>query len=251
MASVTTREVPPYGTERTEFSPAFPRISWGAVFAGAVVALGIWAMLYALGLAVGMAVLDPDDPGTVKSSGIFTGIWGLITPLAALFVGGVVAARCSGVIRRLDGAIHGLVVWGLATVAGAWLVANLLSTLVTGAASVGRTALETGDDVARTDRTAQETVKGSMARAEQASEELRRGMTGTSPPARRDAIEAAEESGKAFGGMFGALFLGLIASIAGGFVGFKTTTGRREAGRMATAPTETAPPLATQREAYP
>src|SRR5688500_12764152 len=93
------------------------RLSWGAIFAGAVAALGVWMMLYALGLALGLSSLDPNDPNTLKSSGAFTGIWGLITPLAALFVGGMVAGRGAGIVTKLGGAIHGLVVWGLTALA--------------------------------------------------------------------------------------------------------------------------------------
>src|SRR5688572_3021289 len=82
METVTTKGVPLTGTELDE-SAAHPRVSWGAIFAGTVVALGVWAMLYSLGLAVGLATLDPNDPSTLKSSGIFTGIWGMIAPLLA------------------------------------------------------------------------------------------------------------------------------------------------------------------------
>src|SRR5687768_3322745 len=35
------------------------RIRWGAVFGGAVASLGIWALLYAFGLAIGLSSIDP------------------------------------------------------------------------------------------------------------------------------------------------------------------------------------------------
>ena len=141
MANVGTREVPLSESELVE-STTHPRISWGAVFAGAVVALGIWAMLFALGLAVGLISLDPGDPSTLRSSGLFAGIWGMVAPLVALFVGGLVASRSAGVLRRVDAGIHGLVMWGLSTVTGAWLVGSFMATLIGGAASLGRSAFE-------------------------------------------------------------------------------------------------------------
>jgi len=249
METVTTREVPVTGTEVVE-STAHPRVSWGAVFAGTVVALGVWAMLYALGLAVGLAALDPSDPGTLKSSGIFTGIWGIIAPLVALFVGGVVAARCAGVTRRLDGAIHGLVMWGLSTVVGAWMIGTFMVSLLSGAAAMGRTALESGA------RQGREAVQAPMAKAREALDELR---GGSAAPGRRgatrgqqQALAAAEESGKAFGGVFGALLLGMITAVVGGVVGVRTRRrGRKEVVTTTPVTPPPAPPLTTQREAYP
>lgn len=121
--------------------PAMPRISWGAILGGTFSALGIWALLYAFGLAVGMSSVDPDNVRSLKGSGVFAGIWGVLAPLLALFVGGVVAGRLSGVFGRGQGALHGLIMWGLATVAGAYVVAMVISTVVAGA---GRLAVEAG-----------------------------------------------------------------------------------------------------------
>ncbi len=36
------------------------RIAWGGIFGVAVAALGIWALLYALGLALGLSSIDQD-----------------------------------------------------------------------------------------------------------------------------------------------------------------------------------------------
>jgi hypothetical protein len=134
------------GGDVLSFPPA--KMSWGAIFGGAVAALGVWMMLYALGLALGLSSLDPRDPSTLKSSGAFTGIWGLVTPLVALFVGGMVAGRGAGIVTKVGGAIHGVVVWGLTTLAGVWLLVNLVTALVGGAAAVGKTAVQAGTGVA-------------------------------------------------------------------------------------------------------
>ena len=95
-----------------------------------------------LGLAMGLSSIDSNDPGSsLKASSIFTGIWGLIVPLIALFVGGMVASRGAGVTTKMNGALHGLVMWGLTTLAGAWLLTNIISTVVGGVASVGKTSV--------------------------------------------------------------------------------------------------------------
>jgi hypothetical protein len=111
-----------------------PRISWGAVIAGTLVSIGIWVLLYAVGLALGLSSVDRGDVGSLRAAGIGTGIWGLIAPLIALFIGGVVAARESGVAKRSDGAIHGMVLWSLTTVLGMVLVGSVISSVAGGAA---------------------------------------------------------------------------------------------------------------------
>lgn len=127
-----------------ELTAAHPHISWGAIFGGVFASLGLWLLLYVFGLAVGLSRLDPNDPGTLKSSGIFTGVWGLVAPLVALFVGGLVAGRASGVPSHGEGATHGFVMWGLTTVAGVAMVAMALAATVSGVASAGKAALQAG-----------------------------------------------------------------------------------------------------------
>src|SRR3954451_21808678 len=112
--------------------PAKPRISWGAVFGGAFAALGIWLLLYAFGLAIGLSSVDPNDPGSVKGSGIFTGVWSGVAPLIALFIGGLVAGHLAGIFSRGYGALHGLVMWGLVAVSGAFMVVAIISSVVAG-----------------------------------------------------------------------------------------------------------------------
>jgi hypothetical protein len=124
-------------------------VRWGAIFAGTVTALGLWALLYTLGLALGLSSINPADAGSAKSSGVFTGIWGLLSPLIALFVGGIVAGRGAGAQTRPSGGVHGLVMWGLTTLMGIWLLSNAVSSVAGGLFSVGKTAVQaTGATVA-------------------------------------------------------------------------------------------------------
>jgi hypothetical protein len=133
---------PVLGVERVE------RISWGAILGGAVTALAVGALLYALGLALGLSALDPNDPESFRASSIFTGIWSLVTAFIALFVGGLVASREAGWITRTGGAIHGLVMWGLTTVGGALVLFSLLTQAISGAAALGKTAIKAGANAA-------------------------------------------------------------------------------------------------------
>jgi hypothetical protein len=144
MATETLHSEAAPSQERTVVSGIPARISWGAIFAGAFATIGIWATLYAFGLATGLSSVNPDHPGSIRASGIFTGIWSLVSPWIALFIGGIVAGRAAGPVTKGGGALHGFVMWGLTTVAGAWLLANLLGALVGGIASAGKAAAQAG-----------------------------------------------------------------------------------------------------------
>lgn len=253
-------------------------LSWSAIFGGVVAALGIWALLYAFGLAVGLSAINPNDPSSAKGSGIFGGVWGVFVPLVALFVGGGIAGRGAGLINRGGGAIHGLVVWGVTTLFGAFLVGNLIMSTIGGLAQVGAGAVKSGGallgqqggsaakafgldandalnpinqrlrvegkpevtsdqlqaatkDVVqssvRTGNLDRETLVSAITRetrlSRQDAEELAGRINSQFENAARTvqtgALQAADTTGKAFWGVFGALLLGLIASIVGGMVG--------------------------------
>lgn len=117
------------------------KLSWSAILGGAFVALGVWILLYSLGLALGLSSVDPNDPGSARSAGIGTGIWSLIAPLIALFAGGYVASRTAGGLDKAGGALHGAVLWGLTTLAGTILMGMAISSLMGAVFSVGKTAV--------------------------------------------------------------------------------------------------------------
>ena len=106
------------------------RVSWGAIFAGVVVALVVQVLLTMLGVGIGVATLDPgagDNPA-VSTFSIATGIWYVLSGIIAAFAGGYIAARMSGKTVATTGALHGLTSWAFTTL----LVLYLLSTAVGG-----------------------------------------------------------------------------------------------------------------------
>ncbi len=113
------------------------RISWGAIFAGAVIALAIGLMLNTLGAAVGAMLADtsmrhgPD----ASSFGIGAAAWLLISNLIALAIGGYTAARLSGTADGTDGTLHGLAVWAATLLVSAILLGNLIAGVATTAIS--------------------------------------------------------------------------------------------------------------------
>jgi len=113
------------------------KVSWSAIIAGLVVALGAWVFLSVLGLALGLSQVDPNAPATLRSAGMIAGIWSVIVPIVALLLGGLVAARTAGVVSRPTGAIHGVVLWALMTVASLTMVGLALRGMVSTAIAAG------------------------------------------------------------------------------------------------------------------
>lgn len=120
-------------------APVAPVMRWGAIFAGTFVAAGMWLLLHVLGMAVGLSAINPEDMGTLRGVGIGAGIWTLIAPIIALLVGGLATGRLAGPLDRMTGAIHGAIIWTLATVASISLLWTMLSSIVGGAFVAGAT----------------------------------------------------------------------------------------------------------------
>lgn len=117
--------------DQTEVGPLIgPRVRWGGVTSGFVVALGIMLLMTALGMAIGItAVGDPraatDD--TATGMGIGAAIWAALTLLLAYFLGGMVATRVTNRPDRGGAVIHGAMVWTLTSVFLLWLLAQGIS----------------------------------------------------------------------------------------------------------------------------
>ena len=95
---------------------AHPLISWGAVFAGVVVAVVLGAFLNILGLAIGATVANPFRLTDAGAAGLTLGggLWIVFANAFALQVGAFVAARSARFPDHHKGALIGLTVWGLA-----------------------------------------------------------------------------------------------------------------------------------------
>src|SRR5690606_27787185 len=120
------------------------RISWGAILAGAVAALSVQLLLTLLGLSIGLWAVDPaQGQEGFQGLGIGAAIWALITFIIALYVGGWIAGRMSGLGSRFDGLLEGFLVWGLVTVVTFMLLTTAIGGIVGGAAGLAGDALQT------------------------------------------------------------------------------------------------------------
>lgn len=127
-----------YGGGATPVLPsALRRISWGSVFAGLIVAIMVSLVLALLGMAIGLGTVDPQQEANPFSGlGLGAAIWWVASSLIALFLGGWVAARMAGVPRGFDGAVHGVLTWGLATLVTFFLIGSALGRIIGGAGSL-------------------------------------------------------------------------------------------------------------------
>lgn len=123
---------------------AIKRMSWGAVLAGAVVALSVQLLLSLLGLGIGLATVDPaaGDTPDAATFGIATGIFYAIVTLLSLFAGGWVAGRLAGMPVRTDGLLHGLVTWSVAMLILLYVVTTSVGAILSGTLGMVGNALQ-------------------------------------------------------------------------------------------------------------
>ena len=167
--------------------------AWGAVFAGALVALMVTLLLNLLLAGIGLVSFDPASSSDPLSGLGSTSVIALIViNVVALFIGGFVTARLVGSARRGTAAVHGLLTWSVLTIgtvlllttaigriAGgvAGLVGNTVSSVTQGISSVAPEAAQTAQSQGITAANVQDRVNTFLTEAgvnnpEQAGQEL-------------------------------------------------------------------------------
>jgi hypothetical protein len=111
------------------------KVSWGGVFAGVLVAMGVSMLLAALGIAIGFSAVDPRDADPT-AVGIGAGIWGGLQLLIALFIGGMVATRVGAITDRTTGFFEGMLVWVVSLILTAYLASSGIASVASGAFSL-------------------------------------------------------------------------------------------------------------------
>jgi hypothetical protein len=107
---------------RTEdLLPVGSRVSWGAIFAGAMVALALYLLFSVLGTAIGLTVssdVEADELGTGAA------IYAILVNLIALFVGGWVTSQCAVGENKLEAGVYGVILWGVVFAILLWLMVS-------------------------------------------------------------------------------------------------------------------------------
>lgn len=106
-------------------------ISWPAIFAALAVGIAAQLLLTLAGFAVGVMAAQR-GVGSTETITLAALGWSAISMLIAALLGGYVAGRGSGLRRRSDGVMHGLVSWAASTLLYAALATTAIGGLTTG-----------------------------------------------------------------------------------------------------------------------
>jgi hypothetical protein len=181
-----------------EGAPALPpRVSWGAIIAGSIIALTVGLMLNTLGVGIGASTVDAvsGDTPSATGFGIGAGLWLVVSNLIGLAAGGYVAARLSGTADGTDAVLHGLGVWATTFLVSAVLLGNLVG----GAASMMSGAVSgVAGGATRGAGSAVSAVAG-QADPQAMLERAKSALTGPSDPARM----TSEQRGAEITGLIG------------------------------------------------
>jgi hypothetical protein len=126
-------------------------VSWAAIIAGAVAASALSLALVMLGAGLGLVSVSPWSTNNVSVTtfGVLAALWFLAVQLFAPGVGGYLAGRLRTrwVAVHTDEVFfrdtaHGLLVWALSAIVGAWLIGSAASSVASGVAHLGASAVE-------------------------------------------------------------------------------------------------------------
>ncbi len=115
----------------------FSVVRWGAVLAGVIVGASIQFSLALLGLASGLSL---SHVAAGETLGTISLLWVGASMLISILAGAYVAARMSGFKRKVDGILHGVVTWAVATLLIlilASVAGSSLLTVLSGSVSLG------------------------------------------------------------------------------------------------------------------
>lgn len=113
------------------------RISWGAILAGAVMAMAISFVLTLLGQAIGISFSDRTSR---DSLGFAAAIWTIVTSVVGLFVGGWITSQCVVGETKTESVVHGIIMWGVAFAMLLWGTASGVRSNFTAMMHVANTA---------------------------------------------------------------------------------------------------------------
>jgi len=195
------------------------RVGWGAIFAGAVVALAVYLILTLLGGAIGLTVSDNVRSGTLATG---AAVWAIISTIVALFVGGWVTSQCTVGENKMEAIVHGVIMWGVVLFMILWLVGTGMRAgfnAMWGVASftnsaAQNTSQEDLEAVARRNNVPQDTINEWKQKAKDAP---RNAADAANDPANQEA--ATEYATKATWYTLLGTLLSMAAAIGGALVG--------------------------------
>jgi hypothetical protein len=115
------------------FKPHVGRVSWPAIFAGALMMLITLMLLSLLGLGIGLGTINPmDEAKPLQGLGTGALIWWVISNLIAVFVGAYIAANLTNIRYKFSGIYHGVLAWSLFTILSFWIMTTTVGGIISG-----------------------------------------------------------------------------------------------------------------------
>ena len=194
---------------------AYPLVTWGSTFLGAVVALVTAFMLNVLGAALGVAVVAfGQSAQSAAVTGVVGMLWVAIANLVALGFGAWVAGRSTANPDHHGGTLQGIAVWAVTSVVILFIAGSA-------AAGLGNTAMQAADVAASSANGAMGQTGGSQTGAQSpAAGQNDAAEAQQNAAALQDAAtKTASATAAAAFGTFLAMVLGLVAAIFGARAG--------------------------------
>jgi hypothetical protein len=208
-AADTVRYAAPVGGR---FGEIFSRVSWGAIWAGVMIALGLELLFTLFGFFIGFGMYNYQAPNPWGGIHAWTLVWYLVTAAISMFFGAWSAARLSGNPVREAGVLHGLATWGLATIATVLIVSFGTWTVMREGINMLSAAAITTQATAGTPNAPPPAVTNAERQANRAASALE---ANPGPAAQEAASNISSVSLLLWGGVL----LGFITAILGGIAG--------------------------------
>jgi uncharacterized membrane protein len=97
-------------------TPWGPRVRWGSILGGCVVAVGLLMILTSLGLALGFSLVNhvwQTNTDIIKDLTTSAGVWSAVSLLLAFFVASLVSTKVTDRPDRGGAVLHGVITWVL------------------------------------------------------------------------------------------------------------------------------------------
>jgi hypothetical protein len=226
---MATTSLTTVGTE--DLTSVRSRVSWGAIIAGSVVALGVQFVLTLLGAAIGFGILGNTPTNEI---GVPALIWVILSAAISLFAGGFVAAQATAGENKREAGLYGALVWSTVfatvlflTVAGVRVGFNALL----GTAAIGTNVAEVANrgnpptdwEAAARQNGIDPALISDFKTKVQAAQANVTGAANNDPVARAkleaDARKVSDVTSKAAWLALAATVVSMLAAIGGGLVG--------------------------------
>jgi ElaB/YqjD/DUF883 family membrane-anchored ribosome-binding protein len=193
------------------------RVSWGAIIAGAVIAVVTQITLSLIGLGIGIGAINPYAANPMEGIGVGALIWWVLSNLISIFIGAWFASRLAGIPKTGESVMNSMVTFGVYTLLSFYILTSAIGGILGGVGTVigqsmhmaGSTVNLSVEDVERLIREGQQAIEGETGQMDQETrDELR--YHG----------QQATQIGSQIGIFLGiGLVLGAVAAAAGGKLG--------------------------------